>query len=62
MPDPIPQLALIIAVYQRPDFLERVFTSLDNQTLRNFEVVLADDGSGPEIATPAPPACNVPLS
>ena len=50
MPDPTPELSLIIAVYQRADFLERVLTSLDNQTLRDFEIVLADDGSGPEIA------------
>jgi len=28
-----------------------VFTSLGNQTLDKFEILLADDGSGPEIAT-----------
>ena len=45
-----PSLSLIIAVYQRADFLEWIFASLENQTLRDFEVVIADDGSGPEIA------------
>ena len=48
-----PELSLIIAVYQRPDFLERVLTSLLNQTFRNMEIIIADDGSGPEIAAVA---------
>lgn len=43
-------LSLIIAVYKRPDLLERIFTSLLNQTFQDFEVVIADDGSGPDIA------------
>ena len=42
-------MALIIAVFQRPRVLELVLASLGNQTLRDFEVVVADDGSGPEI-------------
>jgi glycosyltransferase involved in cell wall biosynthesis len=45
-----PALSLIIAVYNRPDFLERVFTSLRNQSKQDFEILVADDGSGPEIA------------
>lgn len=44
-----PAISLLIAVYQKPDFLERVILSLLNQTFRDFEVVVADDGSGPEI-------------
>jgi glycosyltransferase involved in cell wall biosynthesis len=44
-----PALSLIIAVYNRPDFLERVLVSLLNQALQDFEVLIADDGSGPEI-------------
>jgi glycosyltransferase involved in cell wall biosynthesis len=44
-------LSLIIAVYQRADLLERIFTSLLDQTLQDFEIVVADDGSGPEVAT-----------
>lgn len=46
----IPSLSLIIAVYNRPDFLEKIFFSLINQTFSDFEVVVADDGSGPEVA------------
>jgi len=45
-----PFVSLIIAVYNRPDFLEKVFLSLVNQTLRDFETVVADDGSDPQIA------------
>jgi glycosyltransferase involved in cell wall biosynthesis len=45
-----PLVSLIIAVYNRPDFLEKIFLSLQNQTFTDFEIVVADDGSGPEIA------------
>ena len=45
-----PDVSLVIAVYQRDDFLTLVLTSLLDQTLRNFEVIVADDGSGPAIA------------
>jgi len=45
-----PMLSLIIAVYQRSLVLELVLASLLDQTHRDFEVMIADDGSGPEIA------------
>jgi glycosyltransferase involved in cell wall biosynthesis len=45
-----PDVTLVIAVYQRDDFLTLVLTSLLDQTLANFEVIVADDGSGPAIA------------
>jgi hypothetical protein len=45
-----PALSLVVAVYQRDDFLEKVLESLLNQTLQDFEIVLADDGSGPAVA------------
>ncbi len=45
----IPLMSVIIAVYNKPDFLEKVLISLRNQTQQDFEVVIADDGSGPEI-------------
>lgn len=47
---PAPVVSVVLAVYQREDFLEKVLTSLLNQTLRDFEIVVADDGSGPAIA------------
>jgi glycosyltransferase involved in cell wall biosynthesis len=43
-------LSLVIAVYQRDDFLEKVLESLLDQTLHDFEVIIADDGSGPGVA------------
>jgi glycosyltransferase involved in cell wall biosynthesis len=45
-----PAVSLIVAVYKRPDFLEKIFASLSLQTFTNFEVLIADDGSGPDIA------------
>ncbi len=45
-----PDVSLVIAVYQRDDFLTLALTSLLDQTLADFEVIVADDGSGPEIA------------
>jgi glycosyltransferase involved in cell wall biosynthesis len=45
-----PALSLVIAVYRQPEFLEWIFASLAHQTFGDFEVVIADDGSGPEIA------------
>jgi len=44
-----PRITLVIAVYQRLDFLERIFVSLGNQSFDDFEVIIADDGSGPEL-------------
>ena len=45
-----PRTSLIVAVYERPRVLQPVLGSLARQTFRDFEVVVADDGSGPEIA------------
>ncbi len=44
-----PTLSLIIAVYGHPDFLERIFASLEHQTHQNFEVLVADDGSADDV-------------
>ena len=45
----IPKISIIIACYNHADFLEKVFHSLLNQTYRDFEVIIADDGSDSEI-------------
>ncbi len=37
------------AAYNRPDTLRRVYASLAAQTLHDFEWVIVDDGSGPEV-------------
>jgi glycosyltransferase involved in cell wall biosynthesis len=40
-------ISLIVTTYNRPDALQAVLTALARQTDRGFEVVVADDGSGP---------------
>ena len=40
-------ISLIVTTYNRPDALDAVLRSLACQTDRNFEIVVADDGSGP---------------
>lgn len=41
----IPQVSIIVPVYNVEPFLNRCIKSLVNQTLRNIEIVLVDDGS-----------------
>ena len=43
-------ISVIVATYNRPDALDAVLRSLAAQTDRNFEVIVADDGSRPETA------------
>jgi Glycosyltransferases, probably involved in cell wall biogenesis len=38
------EVSLIIAVHKRHNFLEKVLISLGNQRLKDFEVVIAEDG------------------
>ncbi|WP_423926049.1 glycosyltransferase family 2 protein [Candidatus Palauibacter sp.] len=40
-----PDIAVIVSTYERPDALDAVLRSLDDQTYRRFEVIVADDGS-----------------
>ena len=40
-----PEISVIIPVYQSVLYLETLFESLKNQTFRNFEVIVVDDGS-----------------
>lgn len=40
--------SVIISTYNSPAWLEKVLYGYDNQTYRNFEVVIADDGSRKE--------------
>src|SRR5262249_13871317 len=43
-------ISVIVATYNRPDALDAVLRSLAAQTDRDFEVIVADDGSRPETA------------
>ena len=42
--------SVIVSTYNRPDYLERVLHGYGAQTDRNFELVVADDGSGQSTA------------
>ena len=44
------KLCVIVTTYNQPAHLDRCLQSLACQTVRDFEVVVADDGSGPETA------------
>ncbi|HEX3007819.1 MAG TPA: glycosyltransferase [Bacteroidales bacterium] len=39
------KLSLIISFYNKVDYLKLIFASLERQTFKDFEVVIADDGS-----------------
>ncbi len=39
------EASLIISYYKRTDYLGLVFAGLEKQSFRNFEVIIADDGS-----------------
>ena len=43
-------ISVIVTTYNREDALEAVLSALSRQTDRDFEVVVADDGSGPTTA------------
>lgn len=43
-------ISLIISFYKRIDFLELIFLSLDRQSYKDFEVIVAEDANDPETA------------
>ncbi|NJK94469.1 MAG: glycosyltransferase [Bacteroidales bacterium] len=43
------KISLIISFYNRIDYLKLLFASLKRQTFRDFEVIIADDGSRQEV-------------
>ncbi len=44
-----PKASVILSCYNQVSNIEKIFYSLLNQTFTEFEIVLADDGSGPEM-------------
>jgi len=44
------RISVVVSTYDRPDFLERVLWGYAVQRDRDFELLVADDGSGPETA------------
>lgn len=43
-------ISVIVTTYNRPNALDAALAALAGQTDRDFEIVVADDGSGPETA------------
>ena len=43
---PRPLASILLATYEMPDHLEKVFAALERQSYDEFEVILCDDGSG----------------
>jgi glycosyltransferase involved in cell wall biosynthesis len=43
---PLPTVSVILSTYNQPDWLEKVLWGYQNQSFREFEIVIADDGSG----------------
>ena len=43
-------IAVVVATYEWPDALDAVLFGLSEQTDSDFDLVVADDGSGPETA------------
>ncbi|MEQ8702523.1 MAG: glycosyltransferase family 2 protein [Phaeodactylibacter sp.] len=41
-------ITVIMATYNMPDWLEKVLCGYEQQTYPDFDVIVADDGSGPE--------------
>ena len=49
--DEHPTTSIILATYGRSDALDLVLRSLAEQKGESFDVIVADDGSGPEVGT-----------
>ena len=43
-----PKISIIISTYNSPAWLEKVLWGYQMQTFKDFELLVADDGSGPE--------------
>jgi glycosyltransferase involved in cell wall biosynthesis len=44
-----PSVTLIIAVYNKPEILHLVLAACSRQSFQDFEMIIADDGSGPRV-------------
>lgn len=42
----MPEMTVIISVYNNSEYLKLVLAGLQRQTLKDFEIIIADDGSG----------------
>jgi glycosyltransferase involved in cell wall biosynthesis len=49
----VPRISVIVSAYRRPDLLELALRGFARQDDRRFELIVADDGSGPEVRATA---------
>ena len=47
--NPAPDISLIIAVFNKPEVLRLVLAACARQSFSRFEIIIADDGSGPAV-------------
>lgn len=45
----VPVVSIIISFYNKIEYLKLILAALERQSLTDFEVIIADDGSGPEV-------------
>lgn len=45
----MPQASLIISFYNKIDYLKLIFAGLENQSIKDFEIIIADDGSNQNV-------------
>ena len=41
----VPKISVLIPVYNVKDYIRECFDSVINQTLKDFEIIVVDDGS-----------------
>ncbi len=46
----MPRMSLIVAVYNKPEILRLLLAACSRQTFKDFEIIIADDGSTKEIS------------
>ena len=54
-----PKLSLIIAVYNKPEILRFVIAACARQSFSDFELIIADDGSGPDVKNVVHKSCQL---
>src|SRR5690349_15003647 len=45
MLDPLPSVSVIVPLFNKRAYIRRCLESIQRQTIRNFEVIIVDDGS-----------------